>query len=58
MTKYRHLTNEELLSLWDSLEPLYLMEEARLRIEQILTLYPILRAEVNEGQPAEEGEEE
>ena len=58
MTKYRHLTNEELLRMWDSLEPLYLMEEARLRIEQMLELYPDLRERQNEGQLVTEGEEE
>lgn len=32
-TKYAHLTNEELLRQWYSLEPLYLLEEAHHRFE-------------------------
>lgn len=38
MTKYSHLTDEEVLRMWDSLEPLYLLEEVRHRFERALEL--------------------
>lgn len=43
MTKYAHLTNAELIRLWDTLDPIYLLEEIRHRFERIIAARPDLK---------------
>ncbi len=43
MTKYAHLTNNELLSAWHTLDPVYLLAELVSRMEYAVDTYPELK---------------
>jgi hypothetical protein len=42
MTKYAHLTNDELLRAWHTLDPVYLLSELVARMEFAVDKYPDL----------------
>jgi hypothetical protein len=49
MTKYAHLTNNELLRAWHTLDPVYLLAELVARMEYAVDKYPDLAAARQSG---------
>ena len=43
MTKYAHMTNDELLRLWSTLDYMYLLSELVSRLEHAVDTYPELK---------------